>query len=145
MMKYQVAQRNLSYLLHFKPVVNESITMNVLVITQSYYKPSEPQLSSFTLGVLHISLQTLCKWHRNKLVTKASPGSHSAQRLSPGGWSLRTPSVHAIQISTRRWVMLTRWWWRPWWLCWMYTVYNVHHVIVHDIHFSKYWYIYIYR
>lgn len=85
MMKYQVAQRNLSYLLHFKPVVNESITMNVLVITQSYYKPSQPQLSSFTLGVWHISLQTLCKLHRNKLVTKASPGSHSAQRLSPGG------------------------------------------------------------
>lgn len=48
MMKYQVAQRNLSYLLHFKPVVNESITMNVFVITQSYYKPSLPQLSSFT-------------------------------------------------------------------------------------------------
>lgn len=84
MMKYQLAQRNLSYLLQFKPVVNESITMNVLVITQSYYKPSQPQLSSFTVGVWHISLQTLCKWHRNKLVTKASPGSHSAQRLSPG-------------------------------------------------------------
>ena len=30
-MKYQVAQRNLSYL-QFKPVVNESISMNVLVV-----------------------------------------------------------------------------------------------------------------